>query len=97
MTDAPPPYPGINGYTGYQQSVGAGGFTNPSGASANMSSAEAKAAEAAGKITIYEHFVASSDFINFFDNFFSCGNCICGSGKPTSNCLSPWRYASIIR
>merc|ERR1711944_53892 len=38
MTDAPPPYPGINGYTGYQQSVGAGGFTNPSGASANMSS-----------------------------------------------------------
>ena len=51
MTDAPPPYPGINGYTAYQQSVGAGGFTNPSGASANMSSAEAKAAEAAGKIS----------------------------------------------
>ena len=51
--DAPPPYPGINGYTGYQQSVGAGGFTNPSGASANMSSAEAKAAEAAGKNTTF--------------------------------------------
>lgn len=69
MTDAPPPYPGINGYTGYQQSVGAGGFTNPSGASANMSSAEAKAAEAAGKITIYEHFFLSFNSIYFLNNF----------------------------
>jgi len=32
MTDAPPPYPGITGYQGYDTggSVGAGGFTQPS-------------------------------------------------------------------
>ena len=44
MTDAPPPYPGINGYNGY---VGAA-----AGASAPpMTSAEAKAAEAAASGT----------------------------------------------
>lgn len=54
MTDAPPPYPGINGYTGYQQTnIGAGGFTNPSGAASGMSSADAKAAEAAAVETGY--------------------------------------------
>ena len=30
MTDLPPPYPGINGYSGYS----AGGFANPGGAAA---------------------------------------------------------------
>jgi len=50
MTDAPPPYPGINGYSGYAtNTAGAGGFTVPSG----MSSADAKAAEAAAVETGY--------------------------------------------
>ncbi len=63
MTDAPPPYPGINGFTGYAPpaggaGAGAGGFSAPgagAGAAAvasappatSMSAADAKAAEAA--------------------------------------------------
>jgi len=47
MTDAPPPYPGINGTNGYSNGAasggGAGGWTTPH---ANMTSAERKAAEA---------------------------------------------------
>ena len=61
MTDAPPPYPGINGYSasGY---VGAGGFVSPPGPggavgsappASQMSSADAKAAEAAQVQTGY--------------------------------------------
>ena len=50
MTDAPPPYPGITGYTpgttNGAAAVGAGGFVTAS-ASPAMSSADAKAAEAA--------------------------------------------------
>jgi len=47
MTDAPPPYPGINGHNGYSNG-GAGGWTQPPPqAGANMTSAERKAAEAA--------------------------------------------------
>ena len=61
MTDAPPPYPGINGYNGYAAAAGgpplggaaasapptqqAGGF---------VSSADAKAAEAAGGGPAYQ-------------------------------------------
>lgn len=41
MTDAPPPYPGINGNNGY---AGAGGFTAPT--QRRMTAAEAKEAEA---------------------------------------------------
>merc|ERR1711944_49318 len=44
MTDAPPPYPGINGCSGY---VGGGGFVNPQPAGAVGGGADAKAAEAA--------------------------------------------------
>lgn len=58
MTDAPPPYPGINGFNGYSNGApgAAGGFVQPplattNGAaqttSAGMSSADRKAAEAA--------------------------------------------------
>jgi len=58
MTDAPPPYPGINGFNGYNNAAagppGGGGFMvngQPAAAAANgqtqMSSAERKAAEAA--------------------------------------------------
>jgi len=47
MTDAPPPYPGINGFNGYtngaQGTGGAGGFSMPT----QTSSADSKAAEAA--------------------------------------------------
>merc|ERR1712014_140634 len=51
MTDAPPPYPGINGNNGYSNgavgSGGAGGWTAPqANGSAQMTSAERKAAEA---------------------------------------------------
>lgn len=49
MTDAPPPYPGINGTNGYSNgaaSGGAGGWTAPQ-QNGNMSSADRKAAEAA--------------------------------------------------
>ena len=37
MTDAPPPYPGINGYSATAPYMGAGGFVNPptSGGSGN--------------------------------------------------------------
>jgi len=45
MTDAPPPYPGINGFNGYSNgAMGGGGFA---GAAPPMSSADRKAAEAA--------------------------------------------------
>ena len=47
MTDAPPPYPGINGNQGYS-SGGAGGWTSPPGATSNMTSAQRKEAEANG-------------------------------------------------
>jgi len=49
MTDAPPPYPGINGNQGYSSGgAGAGGgWTAPAGAS-NMTSAQRKEAEANG-------------------------------------------------
>ena len=50
MTDAPPPYPGINGYSGY---VGGGGFVNPQPAGAVGGGADAKAAEAAQVQTGY--------------------------------------------
>ncbi len=58
MTESPPPYPGINGYSGYATANGAGGFTVPGGAAGgasapNMTSAEAKAAEAAQVQTGY--------------------------------------------
>ncbi len=61
MTESPPPYPGINGYSGYATANGAGGFTVPGGAGGaaggasapNMTSAEAKAAEAAQVQTGY--------------------------------------------
>jgi len=43
MTDAPPPYPGINGTQGYS-SAGAGGWTAPSN---NLTPAQRKEAEAA--------------------------------------------------
>jgi len=59
MTDAPPPYPGINGNNGYS-SGGAGGWVAPGAAAtqqngapgpqAQMTSAERKAAEAAGTL-----------------------------------------------
>jgi len=55
MTDAPPPYPGINGYSASAPYMGAGGFVNPSAGGAqggatggNMNGSDAKAAEAAG-------------------------------------------------
>jgi len=47
MTDAPPPYPGINGYNGYSNggaSAGAGGWSQPG--AENMTSAQRKEAEA---------------------------------------------------
>jgi len=62
MTDAPPPYPGINGFNGYNNAAAAtsgacgGGFTMPTASTngsggeastAQMSSADRKAAEAA--------------------------------------------------
>ena len=61
MTDAPPPYPGINGYSasGY---LGAGGFVSPSSSTGGAqggatgvtpSAPDAKAAEAAGLQTGY--------------------------------------------
>ena len=64
MTDAPPPYPGINGYSsgGY---LGAGGFVSPPGPTSSTGGAQAgaagftpnasdaKAAEAAGLQTGY--------------------------------------------
>ena len=64
MTDAPPPYPGINGYSsgGY---LGAGGFVSPPGPPSSTGGAQggatgftpnasdAKAAEAAGLQTGY--------------------------------------------
>ena len=55
MTDAPPPYPGISGYTGGAAGGGgAGGFVASappaSGSNGAMSSADAKAAEAAGQV-----------------------------------------------
>lgn len=57
MTDAPPPYPGVNGYSGYATGgIGAGGFAPPGAAgsqSSTMTSAEAKAAEAAAVQTGY--------------------------------------------
>jgi hypothetical protein len=55
MTDAPPPYPGINGYSGYATgTAGAGGFTAPPGGGhQGMSAADAKAAEAAQVQTGY--------------------------------------------
>ena len=47
MTDAPPPYPGINGNNGYSNGAagaGAGGWTAPqTNSSAQMTSAEASA------------------------------------------------------
>merc|ERR1712113_139397 len=46
MTDAPPPYPGINGNQGYS-SGGAGGWSAPS-SSSGMTSAQRKEAEANG-------------------------------------------------
>ena len=62
MTDAPPPYPGINGYSAsapYAAPMGAGGFVIPGGAQggatggSNTNGADAKAAEAAGLQTGY--------------------------------------------
>ena len=62
MTDAPPPYPGINGYSAsapYAAPLGAGGFVIPGGAQggatggSNTNGADAKAAEAAGLQTGY--------------------------------------------
>ena len=69
MTDAPPPYPGINGYSasapyaaplgGPGAPLGAGGFVIPGGAQggatggSNTNGADAKAAEAAGLQTGY--------------------------------------------
>lgn len=57
MTDAPPPYPGINGYSAGAGYVGAGGFAVPGaqgGAAASApSSADAKASEAAQVQTGY--------------------------------------------
>ena len=53
MTDAPPPYPGINGYNGYANggaaaaNVGGGGWSAAAGGAQPMSSADRKAAEAA--------------------------------------------------
>ena len=48
MTDAPPPYPGINGNQGYSSGAtgGAGGWSAP-GAGAGMTAAQRKEAEAA--------------------------------------------------
>ena len=46
MTDAPPPYPGINGTQGYS-SGGAGGWTAPTAPASNLTPAQRKEAEAA--------------------------------------------------
>ena len=49
MTDAPPPYPGINGHQGYSNGGGAvGGAGGWSAPASNMTSAQRKEAEAAG-------------------------------------------------
>jgi len=48
MTDLPPPYPGINGNQGYAQPGAAGGWTQSPPSQDPMSSADRKAAEAAG-------------------------------------------------
>ena len=50
MTDAPPPYPGINGNQGYSQGAtgGAGGWTAPD----NMTPAQRKEAEANGSAPV---------------------------------------------
>ena len=43
MTDAPPPYPGINGYHGYASGSGANGFTPTSSSAAKEAEAMASA------------------------------------------------------